>query len=198
MRIAFFGTAALAVGAFTSTASASMILIDSAGFGIEGLGSFSGSLDYTGSTLTVTLTNNLASAAGGKITGFMFNIDGNATAVLVTKTHSAFSDLGTSPSASPFGTFEAGAAMGGSWLGSGSPNTGIVRGATGVFTFNVTGPDAASRTAASFISGPSSINFAVRYRGFDNGGSDKTAGHLVPAPSSLALLGVAAQGLRRR
>ena len=44
----------------------------------------------------------------------------------------------------------------------------------------------------------SGVNFAVRFRGFDNGGSEKAAGHLVPTPASLAVLGLAAVGIRRR
>ncbi|MEK6703354.1 MAG: PEP-CTERM sorting domain-containing protein [Planctomycetota bacterium] len=194
---AIAGAAALAACALTSTASADLIPISSMGFGIEGNGAFTGSIAYSGSTLTITLTNDLASAAGGKITGVVFNIHGSATAVLSSTTHAAFADLGASPSASPFGTFEAGAAMGGSWAGGGSPAAGIAIGGTGVFTFHVSGADAGILTAASFIDGDG-VNFAVRFRGFANGGSDKVAGHLVPAPGSLALLGLAGLGLRRR
>lgn len=199
MRLAsvLTGAAALAAGTFATSVSADVVNISSLGFGIEGLGSFSGSIGYASNVLTISLTNDLASAAGGKITGLVFNIDGNATASLASTTYASFADLGTSPSAAPFGTFEAGAAMGGSWLGGGSPNAGIARGATGVFTFNVTGADAGSLTASSFIGG-SGVNFAVRFRGFEGGGSDKTAGHVVPAPASLALLGLAAVGIRRR
>ena len=200
MRLAsvLTGAAALAAGTFATSVSADVVNISSLGFGIEGLGSFSGSIGYASNVLTITLTNDLASAAGGKITGLVFNIDGNATASLASTTYASFADLGTSPSASPFGTFEAGAAMGGSWTGGGSPNAGIARGATGIFTFNVTGAGAGSLTASSFITGGNGVNFAVRFRGFDNGGSDKTAGNLVPAPASLAVLGLAAVGIRRR
>jgi len=192
------GAAALAVGTFASSVSADVVNISSLGYGIENNGAFSGSIGYASHTLTITLTNELASAVGGTITGFVFNIDGNATALLTSATYAAFADLGTSPSATPFGTFDGGAAMGGSWTGGGSPNAGIARGATGVFTFNVTGAGAGSLTAANFITGGSGVNFAVRFRGFDNGGSDKAGGYLVPAPGSFALLGVAALGLRRR
>jgi hypothetical protein len=200
MRLAsvLSGAAALAVGTFASSVSADVVNISSMGFGIEGNGSFSGSLAYSGNVLTITLTNDLASAAGGKITAVAFNIDGNASASLASTTYASFADLGNSVSASPFGTLEAGAGMGGSWLGGGSPNAGIARGATGIFTFNVTGAGAGSLTAASFITGGNGVNFAVRFRGFDNGGSEKAAGYLVPAPASFALLGVAALGLRRR
>ena len=192
------GAAALAAGTFASSVSADVVNISSLGFGIEGNGAFYGSIAYSSNVLTITLTNDLASAAGGKITALAFNIDGNATAILTSTTYAAFADLGNSVSASPLGTFEAGAGMGGSWLGGGSPNAGIARGATGVFTFSVTGAGAGSLSASSFILGGNGINFAVRFRGFDNGGSEKAAGHLVPAPASLALLGLAAVGIRRR
>lgn len=188
----------LALGALASSASADVVNISSLGFGIEGNGSFSGSLAYAGNVLTVTLTNDLASLAGGKITAVAFNIDGNATASLASTTYASFADLGNSVSASPFGILEAGAGMGGSWLGGGSPIPGIARGDTGVFTFNISGAGAGSLTASSFISGSNGVNFAVRFRGFDNGGSEKAGGHIVPAPASLALLGLAAVGIRRR
>lgn len=195
---AMTGAAAFAACAFTSTASADMIAISSMGYGIEGYGAFSGSIAYSSNTLTITLTNDASSAAGGKITGLVFNINGNASAMLASTTYAAFADLGANPSASPFGTFDAGAAMGGSWSGGGSPAAGIAIGDTGVFTFNVTGAGAGSLTAASFIEGGNGSNFAVRFRGFANGGSDKTLGHVVPTPGSLALLGLAGLGLRRR
>jgi len=145
----------------------------------------------------VTLTNDLSRNADGKITGFVFNIAGKANATLSLATH-PFLDLGTSPSAPPFGTFDGGVALGGDWTGSGSPNPGIVRGATGTFTFSVTGPGAAGLSAASFIGSAPEINFAVRFQGFANGGFDKTPGYFVPASSSLALLSLAGLGAAQR
>lgn len=192
-------TAALvAVCALAGSASADVVNITSNGPGLEGNGAFTGSISYTPGTLVVTLTNEMSSNLDGKITGFAFNIGGNAAATLSLASHS-FLDLGPSPSAPPFGTFEAGAALGGDWTGGGSPNAGIVRGATGTFTFNVTGAGAGSLSASSFISSGPSIDFVVRFRGFANGGSDKTPGFLVPAPGSLAALGLAlAVGSPRR
>lgn len=191
------GFAALAACAVVGTASADVVNIASNGSGIEGNGAFSGSISYTPGTLVVSLTNLMSSNVDGKITGFAFNIGGNASAALTLASH-PFTDLGTSPSAPPFGTFEGGAALGGDWTGGGSPNAGIIRGATGTFTFNVTGPGAGSLTASSFISAGPAVDFVVRFRGFANGGSDKTPGYLVPTPGCLALLGLAGIGAGRR
>lgn len=192
---AFTGAAVLALA---SNASADFVNISSGGYGIEGLGAFSGTVSYAAGVLTISLTNDQSSADGGKITALAFNINGNASAVLTSATYGAFADLGNSVAASPFGTFEAGAGMGGSWLGGGSPNAGIARGDTGTFIFAISGAGAGSLTAADFVTDGDGIDFAVRFRGFDNGGSDKTAGHIVPTPGTLALAGLGLVGLRRR
>jgi len=190
------GVAAVVAAVCVSGATADVVNISSNGLGLEGNGAYTGLISYVPGVLTVSLTNSNTSASGGKITAFVFNIAGSATAVLSGGTH-PFADLGTSPSASPFGTFEGGAGMGGSWTGGGPANAGIHVGSTGTFTFTVTGADAGSLTASSFISS-SGINFVTRFRGFDNGGSDKTPGFVVPAPGALAAFGVLAVAGRRR
>lgn len=196
MKTAF---AVFAAALTASVASADVVQISSNGFGQEGLGAFTGWISYTPGQLVISLTNDASSAAGGKLTGLAFNIAGDATAALVNATH-PFTDLGTSVSASPYGTFDAGAALGGDWTGGGSPNSGIIAGATGQFEFSVTGPGAGSLTASSFIGAAPDIDFVVRFRGFDNGGSDKTPGFQVPAPGAAALLGLGGLlvGRRRR
>jgi hypothetical protein len=190
--------AVLAAAVTVSVASADVVQISSNGFGQEGLGAFTGWVSYSPGLLTISLTNDASTAAGGKITGVAFNIDGNASATLVNATHPAFAGLGTNISAPPLGTFDAGAAMGGSWTGGGSPNAGITVGSTGEFEFSVSGPDAGSLTAASFVQAFPDVSFVVRFRGFANGGSDKTPGYQIPAPAALSLLGVAGLLFPRR
>src|SRR4051812_15475674 len=107
-------------------AGASPLLIaGDSGAGIEGLGSFTGSLAYdnASSVFSVTLTNTSAANVGGFITGFAFNVAGGATTSLLGGGGSFVGVSGVS--ASPFGTFEQGAAIGGNWLGGGKPGDGI-------------------------------------------------------------------------
>lgn len=196
MKIKALAALAAACGS-VSLAQADAVSITSNGPGVEGNGAFTGSLSYSPGVLTISLTNSLASNVGGTITGFVFNIAGDATASLSFGSH-PFDDLGTGPSASPFGTFDAGAALDGDWTGGGSPAAGIARGSTGTFSFDITGPGAAGLTAQSFIGSAPQVDFVVRFRGFANGGSDKTPGYLVPAPASVALLGLAGLIGRRR
>ncbi len=152
-----------------------------------------GHLKYDGvGVLTVTLTNNSPEANGGYVTGFVFNIDGDATATLASGPE-GFYDLGYNK-ASPFGWFEAGAALGkkgkGDFNGGGDPKPGIAVGETGVFVFNVTGDDAGGLTAMSFLteetgSGDNVTFFATRLRGFNDGSSNHGEGQLVPLPASV-------------
>jgi hypothetical protein len=187
-------------------------LVDDSAHSTEGLGHFDGSITYTAPTvsgnpgkLDITLTNLLTTAAGGKLTGFAFNINGNATASNLTSDYSSF-QLITNVAANPLGTFEVGAALGGNFLGGGSPNPGIARGDTGHFHLDIIGTNSvlAALTADSFLSeAHPTYDFAVRFKGFDNGGSDKVPGipgqpgdpnNGVPLPSA-AVGGIVLLGL---
>lgn len=187
----------------------------------EGLGSFTGSMSYdydsTASigTLIVSLTNTSPASNGGFITGFLFNVAGNATAELVSYTGvTDFEDgrdqaSGGDIKLKPFGFFEAGAVQ---QSGSGGPQDGIGVGDTGSFTFEVTGSGASGLDVNDFFSelstsssrGTSGIPFAVRFKGFDDGGSDKVpgTGRVVPLPAAgwmgLMLLGALGAGRRLR
>ncbi|CAG1002240.1 hypothetical protein PHYC_02979 [Phycisphaerales bacterium] len=185
-------TAALAIASFAGIVQADVIPIysDNAN-STENLGWFVGSVNYVAQTpstglLTISLTNTSPLANGGKITGFVFNIDSSdpaADATLATASH-PFLNSGTED-ASPFGTFEAGAALGGNWLGGGSPNAGIAVNSTGSFSFNIAAADAGSLAAGDFLS-DGTPGFVVRFRGFENEGSDKSPA--VPAPGLLTLV----------
>ncbi|MGH7244207.1 MAG: hypothetical protein ACREJD_12405 [Phycisphaerales bacterium] len=191
------------IAIMTAVASASFAQADMIQFSKTGaLGAVDGSMSYSfvsGSLgkLTISLTNISPVANGGKLTGFAFDIvsaDPGATASLFSKTNANFVGM-TNVSASPYGTFDAGAALGGNWLGGGSPNGGIAIGASATFVFNITASDASTRTASNFL-GTGDDSLALRYRGFVDGGSDKL---LVPsaAPLSLAACGICF-GARRR
>lgn len=201
---------AVAVLGIAGAASASVVQIaDNAAAAQYGYGTFTGSIAYsagafaTDGALTISLTNTSDVSNGGFLTGFVFNInsvDANAGASLVSGTHAAMLELGPNEPGNPFGTFDSGAALGGSFLGNGNPGNGIGVGATGVFEFLITASDAASLTAMSFITGPNNHNFVARFRGFDNDESDTVPGMVVPAPAAVCLLlgGIIAGGVRRR
>ncbi|MBL8875905.1 MAG: hypothetical protein JNM86_08940 [Phycisphaerae bacterium] len=185
--------------AFGAAAQADLILFSKVGVS----GAVNGSMDYTfvsGSLgkLTISLTNVSPAPNGGKLTGFAFDIvsaDSNASASLFSKTNANFVGM-TNVSAAPFGTFDAGAALGGNWLGGGSPNGGIAVGSSATFVFNITASDASTRTAANFL-GSGDDSLAIRFRGFVDGGSDKL---LVPSGGTLSLAagGLVLAARRRR
>lgn len=113
----------------------------------EGIGSFVGSASYEPGLLTIALTNT-GGPEVGRITGFVLNLDplGDGLHASYLRADSpdtptfneyAFKSVGSNPSAAPFGTFDTGAALGGSFLGGGSPNAGIGSGQTGIFQFSV-------------------------------------------------------------
>ena len=85
--------------------------------------------------------------------------------------------------------------LSGTWLGGGAPQPGIAIGNTETFTFNVTATDAASLTEGSFLEGPYAFDFVVRFRGLNNGGSDKVP---TPTPGPVALAGIAGLVATRR
>jgi hypothetical protein len=188
----------------TLSASADTILFtDNSPASTDKVGHFNGSLSFSpngfvgGADIQISLTNLATTAAGGKITGFLFNIpdipDDSLTAVLTSAPNPSWADLLPGESAAPFGTYEEGAALGGGWLGGGSPNDGIVRGATGTFLFEVggSGENTPLLTASSFLDLNNQPNqLVVRFKGFDqNGLSDKVPAKLTVVPLPPAVLG---------
>lgn len=170
----------------------------------EHLGNFVGTLEYAfvgeeQGSLTVTLTNTSHPDNGGYLTGFIFNfgvdVDDTDSAVLLSATY-PFLDAPMQNGA-PYGNpFLGGAALGGDWSGGGNPTNGIEVGGTGEFTFDINSADAMELTAASFLSGPFEFNFLVRFRGFENGGSDKVP--VIPAPASAGLIALGAMSMSSR
>lgn len=188
-----------------SAAQADMInIVPAPGTSTANLGVFSGTAIWNPKganqgQLTITLTNAAGTAAGGKLTGFVFNVNTTAalTATLDTRPNANWQFM-NNPSASPFdGPFRFGAAIGGSFEGGGNPNNGLSIGQTGTFMFTISGSGVGNLRVIDFVNFSQGVNFAVRFRGFDNGGSDKI-GAIVPAPGAVALMGMGALLATRR
>ena len=169
---------------------------------------FSGSLEYnyisgTMGELKVSLTNDTPASVGGFLTGFLFRSDAVTAASLVSSSESGMTTTGAG-SAAPFGMFDGGAAVGGSFLGGGNPSQGLGLGESGMFIFNVTSATAYTLSAGDFLGSLNEPGFVVRFRGLADGGSDKVPGGgfqvVVPLPGAgaLAAAGLAVVGLRRR
>jgi len=177
-------------------------------------------------TLTVTLTDTTPAGAEGLLTGFVFNLD---RAGYVTKLTSSsdgnFKDL-TAPrnhhfaplASTYFGTYQAGAALGGVFAWSPNFSGGLQRGQTGTFTFDVAGRHARKLTATDFaldgflaaFENSGIVNVPAGAPGGNGGGGGNGngggsgAGDPVPLPSAVwaGLLGLMTAGgslsLRRR
>jgi len=209
----------LQVVQFSGVRSEALIFID----GIGPLGSYSGSLGYsftdaTTAELEISLTNTSPAANGGFLTAFVFNNPSNfISGVSLSTTDSDFGLLG-GPSFSngingaPFGQFDIGASTGGGFTGGGNPALGIAVGGSETFTFSLTGASLNTLTEQSFLDtlsvppgdGEGSQSFVARFRGFEDGGSDKVPGtedgNVISEPASLLLFGtgMAAAFLRKR
>jgi len=185
--------------------------------GLEGLGSFTGSMNWnyaggsaTSGYLTISLTNT--SSMAGYLTAFAFN-GPSAGVTYGLQTTSAPAESfgmiggGANPagliSASPWDAYDVGASVSNQWLGGGSPKKGLQVGETGTYVFNVNAVAsllAGFDVLSCFADNGDSPEFAVRFRGFANGGSDKVGGlmsaspppTIVPVPLPVAL---AAAGL---
>lgn len=168
--------------------------------------SLSGSVSYQFDTNTstgtavFTMTNTTNASIGGFFTAFVFDIDdsfSNFSVPTLNPSDPDFSLIGTTTlnEFGPFGTtaFDAGAGIGGQFQGGGSPQDGIGIGQTGTFTFTVTGGDAGSLSAMSFL-GDNGDGIALRFRGLTGGGSDKLLVTVVPLPPAVfgagAMLGM--------
>ena len=165
-----------------STLSLATPVTISTGYQLEGLGYFSGTLDYvatssTRSSLTLVINNLPTTAAGGRITGVAFNVPTGArfTSMTATAPNSSFEKLDPSSNdveTSGLGDFDFGSSIGGSWLEDSSASAGIAAGSSGTFVFNFRGTSLNTLSTLSFInavapntSAPPQF-MAVRFRGF--------------------------------
>ena len=203
-------------------ASASSVPFVSSGISDNNTGvTFDGLIDYDETSGVLQITLNNTSPLNSSATGLAFNIDGSgdvtvaydgtdnpATAGVLENEFSLESAFGFAP----FGEFEYGLSSG----NTGDNNAqGVNPGETGVFTFNLSGPDAGDLTALSFISALSTLPpgdqpslFGVRFQsvGDDFEGSDRATavpgGTPIPLPpgawAGLATLGAMAIGQLRR
>jgi hypothetical protein len=153
--------------------------------------------------VSILLTNTSPTPdPGGRLTGFAFNMPDGSVFVSgsFTTTDVDFEFIDPLVSTSPWPDHDFGAALGGDWLGGGSPNPGLATGdaATFGFTFSGTGLTESSVMTA-FLGSPDPSNpsqgdpgFVVRFRGLSNDRSDKVYGTptAVPEPGTFALAGV--------
>lgn len=187
-----------------ATAGVSSFSFGSTTSGSHGtLGQYSGSMSWSHvsgntATLTVSLTNLASTAAGGKLTGFVFGTPSVAgltyKLTTVPANNSAWKiAVGRGAAAQPFGNYQMGAALGGDWNGGGSPNAGIGVGQTGTWVFTITGGEStlATLAASNFWHATNEFGFVARFKGFNDGGSDKTPGQISP-PEELTVVPVPA------
>jgi MYXO-CTERM domain-containing protein len=201
---------AVVLGPCASSDAAIVPITSNTALSTEGLGAFIGSLNYTflggtTGTLDVTLTNTTDASIGGYITAFMFRPPpelGAFSSSLTSSSFAAMTDIPAGSSGSPFtGSWIGGAGTGGSWLAGGAPGGGIGIGQTGMFSFTITGANASMLSSDAFVSGSlvsDPYAFIVRFRGLENGGSDKVPANELPAPGAIALLSLAGLGSGRR
>lgn len=170
------------------------------GYSTEGLGSFEADFVYTAAesgetaTITISITNTSSASNGGYMTGIVFNnpaslldgvssVDFPASQWQLLPSEDLMNDeilADDTVSGQPFGYFDLGVALGGNFLGGASPDLGLAVDETGVFTFNLTGTNLDDLTALDFVNelstGSEGQFFLARFRGFDDGGSDKVGG----------------------
>ena len=180
-RKCFALAAGLLAGIASSAGAATQAVVTSTGSENATGVTFSATLNYDEAIqqLTVDLTNT--SGFQSVITGFLFNINGDASA-----TYSAVDDGGTAgvdesafaedtSFSGPFGTFEEGIFLQDLSV---EQVKGIDEGETGSFVFNVSGTDASTLVALDFASeisdgaGDNDAVFLVRYQSVGENAED--------------------------
>lgn len=182
-RIGSALAASLLVIPFAATAT---IITEQTVTGSGGLGSYSAHFKWDGSILSLDLTNTSNVSNGGYLTGFLLELPGTSSfSNWQTNTNLvALAPKQEQYSGAPYGSFDYGYALGGNFLGGGSPNSGIGVGNTGHFEFsqwnNVNGFDVGDFFENLSTLESTDTNLLVRFKGFNNGGSDKVVGIFTP------------------
>ncbi len=158
----------------------------------EGLGSFDAVVSWNGTTLTITLTNN--SATAGFLTGLLIDIPHPELLNGAHSTSDADFQFMSVPingnQGQPFnptdgtGHYDLGYALGGNWEGGGSPQNGIPANGSVTFTFNYGANNGLSildfyNQFNDLNTDDNVSNFIVRFKGFADGGSDKVGAEFV-------------------
>jgi hypothetical protein len=190
------GTVLGAAGPFATTASAATTAVNLAGDANKGaskLGSYRGSATYDdqSKTLTVVLENTSAGKkGGGYLTGFAFNLKGNAKAKYLDgdvratkkKDEDAFDDAGKKKGTKvkKFGKFLAGVGLDGKLGAKSKAARGVGAGASRTFVFKIDG--ATGLTANDLLAGDNA--FVAFFGGFSGKKTDTVPGALfTPAPA---------------
>jgi len=216
---------ALLLGLVFTNSSYAIIFIGDIANSTEGLGNFEAELIYnpassTNAAIEINLKNTSPEENGGYITAFLLNNPLNSITGIPswTTTDSDFNRLFVNDGlkGAPYGYFDFGASLGtnvnSEFADGGNPAQGIAVGDTETFTFNLVGTGLDGLTEDSFVNALSQGTgagyegqfFAVRFRGFENDGSDKVPGQTdgngdpIPEPATLFLFGPALLGLAWR
>lgn len=160
--------------------------------GLEGLGSFDAVVSWNGTTLTITLTNN--SATAGFLTGLLIDIPHPELLNGAHSTSDADFQFMSVPingnQGQPFnptdgtGHYDLGYALGGNWEGGGNPKNGILANGSVTFTFNYGANNGLSildfyNQFNDLNTDDNVSNFIVRFKGFADDGSDKVGAEFV-------------------
>ncbi len=205
----------ISFGTFTSQARAIAIAGDTAA-STSGLGDFTGTMTYsftsaTEAQLIIELMNTSPELNGGFITAFVFNNPGDLIDSVVFSSSDADFQLLGGPgfddgvNGAPYGQFDVGSSTGSGFEGGGSPNVGIGVNSSAIFTFAFGGSMLDTLSELSFLlalsegtgAGEGYEGLVVRFRGFEDGGSDKVPGAEVPEPATAVLLGLSLLGAAR-